>query len=561
MPRGIFSVADAGHQIVNLAQSITRGNLLQVFVFNLLQGDAVLARFFLDHLAANLNGPLALMHIEPMLDLVARARGLHQPEPVAAGFVARLGDDLDNVARMQLVTQRHHAAVDLGSNAGVPDFSVNGVGKVDRCSIARKHNNFAFRREGVNLFGIKIDFQRRKKFIGIADIALPLNHLPQPGKPLLVLRRDRAVFIFPVRCDAFLGHLVHLFGANLDFERRSVFCDDRGVQRLIEVGPRHGDEILDAPRHRTPDVVNDAQHCVAVLQRARDDAHGKQIVDLIDGNALALQLLVDRIQALDAALHLGLDAGLFQLVVDDCLHLREKSFALFAARIDSFFHLLVARGIEEAEAQILEFAANLAHAQAVGDGSVDLERLLGDLVLAFGLQVLERAHVVEAIGELDEHHADVINHGEHHLAQVLCLRLFAGGEVDLADLGDALDDVRNLLAEFLANVNDGDRGVFDRVVEQPGGDGDRVHLHIGEDHRNFQRMHQVRLTRGAGLAFVVFQGVVVGLLDDGQVVLRTVFLDPLHQLAELGERESGGRDLLAQARHVGLYPAERAKSA
>src|SRR5580658_3410755 len=73
-------------------------------------------------------------------------------------------------------------------------------------------------------------------------------------------------------------------------------------------------------------------------------------------------------------------------------------------------------------------------------------------------------------------------------------------------------------------------------------------------------MHEVRLARGASLAFMMFQGIVVGFLDNGQIVLRTVLLNPLHQLAELGERESGGRDLLAQARHVGLYPAERAKS-
>jgi hypothetical protein len=32
------------------------------------------------------------------------------------------------------------------------------------------------------------------------------------------------------------------------------------------------------------------------------------------------------------------------------------------------------------------------------------------------------------------------------------------------------------LAEF-ADVNDGDGSIFDRIVEQPGGNGDRVHLH------------------------------------------------------------------------------------
>ena len=169
--------------------------------------------------------------------------------------------------------------------------------------------------------------------------------------------------------------------------------------------------------------------------------------------------------------------------------------------------------------------------------------------------MLERAHVVQAVGQFDEHDADVVDHGEHHLAQVFGLLLLAGGEVDFADLGDAFDDVRHLLAEFFANVDDGDGRVFDRIVQQAGGNGDRVHLHFGEDEGDFQGMNQVRLAGGAGLAFVMLQGVVVGFLDDGEIVLRTVLLHPLHQVAELGQREGSGSDLLAQARHVGLYPA------
>ena len=96
------------------------------------------------------------------------------------------------------------------------------------------------------------------------------------------------------------------------------------------------------------------------------------------------------------------------------------------------------------------------------------------------------------------------------------------------------------------------RGVFDGVVQQAGGDGDRVHLHLGQDESNFERMDQVGLARGAGLAFMMLQGVVVGLLDDREIVLRTVLLHPLHQVAELRQRESRGRDLLAQGRHDGL---------
>jgi hypothetical protein len=138
------------------------------------------------------------------------------------------------------------------------------------------------------------------------------------------------------------------------------------------------------------------------------------------------------------------------------LHLGEKGFALFAASVDGLFNLLVSCWIEEEEAEVFEFATNFSHTEAMGDGGVDFKRLFGDLVLAIGLEVLEGAHVVQAVGEFDEHYADVVDHGEHHLAQVLGLGLLAGGEVDFADFGDALDDVGHLFAEFFADVDDGD---------------------------------------------------------------------------------------------------------
>ncbi len=159
---------------------------------------------------------------------------------------------------------------------------------------------------------------------------------------------------------------------------------------------------------------------------------------------------------------------------------------------------------------------------------------------------------MQTVRQLDEHHADVIDHGEHHLSQVFGLLLLARDEIDLADLGDAFDNVGHLLAEILANVDDGDRRVFNRVVEEAGGDGNRIHFHFGEDERDFEGMDEIRLTGGAGLALMVFQGEVIRVLHDGQIVVRTVFLHPLHQFAELGEREGGRLDLLAQTRHEGL---------
>ena len=266
LPGRVFSVSDPGHQVVNLAQAIVGGDLAQLFVLDLLQRDPVLARFLLDQLAADFDGALALMNVEPVLDLVAGARRLDNSQPIAARLVPRLSENLHDVSAVQFVTQRHHAPVDLGAHATVTDFGVNGVGKIDGRGLPRQHHNLALGREGVHLFRIQVDLKGGKEFGRIRYVSLPLDHLPQPGQSLFVLGRDWAIFVLPVRRDAFFGHAVHFLGSNLHFERGAILGDHRGMQRLIKIWPRHGDEILDSSGDGAPQVVHDPQYGVAVRQ-------------------------------------------------------------------------------------------------------------------------------------------------------------------------------------------------------------------------------------------------------------------------------------------------------
>ena len=91
------------------------------------------------------------------------------------------------------------------------------------------------------------------------------------------------------------------------------------------------------------------------------------------------------------------------------------------------------------------------------------------------------------------------DHGQQHLADVFRLAVFAVGELDLVELGDALDDVRDLLAELFGDVFGGDVGVFHRVVQQAGRDRGRVHLQLGQHLGDFERMDDVRLAGGPQL--------------------------------------------------------------
>ena len=237
-----------------------------------------------------------------MLDLVARARGDREVQPVAARLVRGVADDLDDVAVLEARAQRHHAPVDARADALVADVGVNRVGEVDRGRPLGQHLHRAARREGVDLFGIEIDLQVREELLRIAHFLLPLEQLPQPLEVLLVAPgADAAFLVLPVRGDAFLGEPVHLLGADLHFEREAAIADHRGVQRLVAVGPRHRDEVLDAARHRRPRLVDDAERGVAVLHRRRDDAQRDEVVDLLEIDLLRLELQPDAVEALDAA--------------------------------------------------------------------------------------------------------------------------------------------------------------------------------------------------------------------------------------------------------------------
>src|SRR5207253_4746569 len=235
-------------------------------------------------------------------------------EPVAARLVSGLGDDFNDVAGMELVAEGDHASIDLGAGATVANLGVNRVGEVDRCGLARQNEDLTFGRESVNLLRVEVDFQSGEEFVGIGDVALPLDNLAEPGEALLVLGGDGAVLIFPVGGDAFLAHFVHFFGADLNFESLAGFGYDGGVQRLVKVWPRHGDEVLDTAGHGAPQVVDDAKNGVAVLHGVGDHAHGVEVVDLVDIDALAQQFFVDAVEALDAALDTPGDAGFFEAI-------------------------------------------------------------------------------------------------------------------------------------------------------------------------------------------------------------------------------------------------------
>ncbi len=242
---------------------------------------------------------------------------------------------------------------------------------------------------------------------------------------------------------------------------------------------------------------------------------------------------------------------------------RDVVLALFALLVDQALDLLVLARVQGGEGEVLELPLHRVDAEPMRDRRVDVERLLRLLDLLLLGHRADRAHVVQAVGELDQDDADVRRHRHEHLAVVLGLRLVARGERDALELRDAVDERGDLLAELLLDLLQRRAGVLDGVVQQCGAERLGVQAQPGADLRDADRMDDEVLARLAALVGVMDAGEQEGLHDavavDRQRRLVGVLLDDREQVAEqpaLGRRHLRG----IERRGFGARGAERLRT-
>ena len=312
----------------------------------------------------------------------------------------------------------------------------------------------------------------------------------------------RALLVQPVRGDAEFALLVHFLGADLHFERTACRTDYRRVKRLVHVVLRHGDVVFEAAGHGVPYGVHGAQRRITVLDRRHDEAHRDEVVNLGKVLGFVRHLLIDGIQVLRTAHDLGVDADLFHLVLQDFDDFIQVRLAFGAAAGDHVGDLAVFRGLEVEERQVFEFPLDGIDAQAMGDGRVNLERFARFVDAPVFAQASERAHVVQAVSQLDYDDADVLAHGHEHLADGGGLLVGEVRDFDLGNLRDAFHQVGHVFAEALRDVVARDAGVFDGVVQQCGANGLGVHVQRAQNDGDLDRMRNERLARFALLTFM-----------------------------------------------------------
>ncbi len=462
----------------------------------------------------------------------------------------RLGaDDLDLVPVLQLRHQRHDAAVDLGAHAGVADVGVDGIGEVDRRCAARQGDQPALGRETEHLILEHLQPRVLEELLGIVALRQRLDGALQPAIGIRFLGDGVAgavqlaahVLVDGVGGDAVLGHLVHLPGADLQLDALARRADDGGVDGAVVVLLGRRDIVLEATGHHRPGGVDGAERLIAILDLVDDDAEAENVGQLLEGQRLGFHLAEHRPRLLLPAGDGRLDAVFHEQRLQRRLDLDDDAAVALEDVGQPLGDGLVAARIDVAKGELLEFLAHVLHAHAAGERRIDVHRLLGDALALLLRHVVERAHVVEAVGELDEEDAHVLRDRQQQLAQVLRLGGLPGHQVELLELGQALDQLADVGAEQIVDLLARGRGVLDRVVQQRDRDGRLVEMHVGEDRRHFERVGEIGIPRGALLMAMLLHGVDIGLVQKGFIDVGLVALDALDKLVLTHHRRGGSK--------------------
>ncbi len=169
---------------------------------------------------------------------------------------------------------------------------------------------------------------------------------------------------------------------------------------------------------------------------------------------------------------------------------------------DHRLDLRVLARVEGLEREVLELPLERVDPEPVRERRVDLERLLRLLHLLLLAEVLDRPHVVEAVGELDEDDPHVLGHRDDHLAVVLRLGLLAARNWIRVSLVTPSTSCAISGAELRAQLVELGLGVLDDVVEQRGRDRLLVEVELGADPRDAPGMVDEVLAGAAELALV-----------------------------------------------------------
>ena len=323
------------------------------------------------------------------------------------------------------------------------------------------------------------------------------------------------------------------------------------MQRAVVVRLGRGDEVLEPLGHHRPGAVDDAERPVAVILGLDDDPKAVDVGQGRKADRLALQLAPDRIGRLLPAEHLGPDPGFLQYPLDLARHAVDGPAMLQLQRLQPSLDRGPGRRVQMLERQLFQLGRDRMDADRPSQRGIDLQRLARNALALLRLDVFQRPHVVQTVGQFHQQDADVLGDGENEFSQILGLARVLGLELQSRQLGHTLDQGSDLLPEPLGDVVAGGGGVLDHIVQQGGDNGRRVQPVVGQNARHLDRMGEIGIAGGPQLRAVHLHRIDIGAVQQRLVRGGVIGAYSLDQF-ELAQHPGAGMGVRV---HMGTRPA------
>ena len=167
--------------------------------------------------------------------------------------------------------------------------------------------------------------------------------------------------------------------------------------------------------------MDDAKSRVAVFHRAYDDPHCKEVVDLIHRLVLVDHLFINTEEMLHTPAYLRFDVRVLHMLLYLFHDLLYELLPLHLTVVNLLHKLEECLRLGILKSQVVKLCLDLGYPKPLGDGGIDIHRLLRLLLLLRGRHELERPHIVQAVRQLNNDDPDIFRHSKEHLTQVLCL--------------------------------------------------------------------------------------------------------------------------------------------
>ena len=283
-----------------------------------------------------------------------------------------------------------------------------------------------------------------------------------------------SIFIFPMRSKTLFCYLVHTVATNLHLNPLTLLRHQSDVESLIAISFR----MVEPVAQTVWMALVYSAYCninvetfvdfVGALFRSKDDAHGKNIINLIKRNMLVLHLIPNRIRTLNSCLDFILYAKRVEGSTNRSGEVFEELLALLFRHRKLICDILIFFRMLILEAKVFKFSLYLVESKTVGERSIYIHRFASNLVLLVRSLRSQSAHVVQTVANLNQYHSDIVAHSEQQLLEVFGLSRSLVSEYTTTNLGKSVYNHSYLRTEDILDVFYRVVGIFDNIMQECG---------------------------------------------------------------------------------------------